>query len=169
MEAVVDWFIVLHTLQTRMFNYLVHLFVRQINAYKVCYFSNCSCAVLEKHNCNTLPFDKIIVRSERLCRRQMIWMLDEKNCPSEKRKHYGIRWKCSLSPLWPFPVLFSKASSSVSLKNPDPKDRIFNRVISDISVVQRENTLAISDSIEAGSPVETEKKDSGFPLSDNTI
>ena len=34
--------------------------------------------------------------------------------------------------------------------------RIFYRVISDIFVVLRETTLTISDSIETGSPVETE-------------
>ena len=33
-----------------------------------------------------------------------------------------------------------------------PDDRIFNLVISDISVVLRETTLIISDSIETGSP-----------------
>ena len=38
----------------------------------------------------------------------------------------------------------------------DPEDRIFNRVISDISVVPRETTLTISDCIETGSPRETE-------------
>ena len=37
-----------------------------------------------------------------------------------------------------------------------PEDRIFNRVISDISVVQRETTLTTSDSIEASSPVKSE-------------
>ena len=42
------------------------------------------------------------------------------------------------------------------LSYPDPEDRSFNRVISDISVVQRENIFTISDSIEKGSPVETE-------------
>ena len=36
------------------------------------------------------------------------------------------------------------------------EDRIFNRVISDISVVLRETTLTFSDSIEAGLPVEYE-------------
>ena len=38
----------------------------------------------------------------------------------------------------------------------NPEDRIFNRAISDSSVVQRETTLAISDSIYTGSPVEIE-------------
>ena len=44
----------------------------------------------------------------------------------------------------------------IILSHPDPEDRIFNRVISDISVVLRETTLTISDSIEAGSAVESE-------------
>ena len=35
----------------------------------------------------------------------------------------------------------------------DPEDLIFNRVISDISVAQRELTLSISDSIETCSQV----------------
>ena len=39
-------------------------------------------------------------------------------------------------------------------RNPD--DRIFNRVISVISVVQRETTLTITDSIETGSPLVSE-------------
>ena len=39
---------------------------------------------------------------------------------------------------------------------PDPEDRTFNRVISDIYVVPRETTLTITDSIEIGSTVETE-------------
>ena len=43
------------------------------------------------------------------------------------------------------------------VKVPDPEDRIFNRAISDISVVLRETTLTISYSIETGSQVETEK------------
>ena len=38
----------------------------------------------------------------------------------------------------------------------DPEDRIFNRVIPDISVVLRETTLTISDSIETSSPIESE-------------
>ena len=41
------------------------------------------------------------------------------------------------------------------LSYPDSEDRIFNRVITDISVVLKETTLTISDSIETGSPVET--------------
>ena len=40
-----------------------------------------------------------------------------------------------------------------SLRHPDPEDRIFNRVISNISIVQRETTLAVSDSIQTGSQV----------------
>ena len=38
----------------------------------------------------------------------------------------------------------------------DPEDRIFNRVISDISIVLTETTLSISDSIETISSVESE-------------
>ena len=34
-----------------------------------------------------------------------------------------------------------------------PEDRIFNRVISDISIVLRESTLTISDSTETGTPL----------------
>ena len=48
------------------------------------------------------------------------------------------------------------------LRYPNPEDRIFSPVISDISVVLRETTLIISDSIETGSPVETELV-SAFP------
>ena len=44
----------------------------------------------------------------------------------------------------------------VDLTYPDPVGRIFNRVISDISVILWDNTLIISDSIEKDSPVETE-------------
>ena len=39
----------------------------------------------------------------------------------------------------------------IMLRYPDPEDRIFNHVISDISVELRETTLTISDSIETGS------------------
>ena len=39
---------------------------------------------------------------------------------------------------------------------PNPEDQIFNRVISDISVIQTKTTLTILDSIETGTPVETE-------------
>ena len=42
------------------------------------------------------------------------------------------------------------------LRYPDLEDRVFNRVISDISVVLGETTLTISDSVETGSPVESE-------------
>ena len=42
------------------------------------------------------------------------------------------------------------------LRYPDPEDRIFNCVVSDIFVVLRKTILAISDSIETGLPVETE-------------
>ena len=45
---------------------------------------------------------------------------------------------------------------NVTSRYPDPVDRIYNRVISDISVVLRENTLTISDSIKTGLLVETE-------------
>ena len=38
----------------------------------------------------------------------------------------------------------------------DPEDRTFNHVISDISIVLREATLTISDSIETVSAVESE-------------
>ena len=38
----------------------------------------------------------------------------------------------------------------------DSRDRTFNRVISDISVVLKETTITISDSIGAVSPVESE-------------
>ena len=45
-----------------------------------------------------------------------------------------------------------------ALRYPHREDRIFNRnrVISDISILQREATLTILDSIETISPVETE-------------
>ena len=42
----------------------------------------------------------------------------------------------------------TRACLGNGLRYLDPKDRIFNRVISDISVVLRETTLTISDSIE---------------------
>ena len=45
----------------------------------------------------------------------------------------------------------------VLLRHPDPEDRIFNRFISDISIVLRETTLTISGSIETVSPVESER------------
>ena len=45
--------------------------------------------------------------------------------------------------------------SLLSVRYPDPEDRISHRVISDISVLLKETTLTISDSIETGSPVET--------------
>ena len=47
-------------------------------------------------------------------------------------------------------------SPSATLRYPDPEDWIFNRVVSDISVVLRKTTLTISVSSETGSPVETE-------------
>ena len=42
------------------------------------------------------------------------------------------------------------------LRCTDSEDRIFNHVISDISVVVRETTLTVSDSIETGSPADSE-------------
>ena len=44
----------------------------------------------------------------------------------------------------------------ICLRYLDPEDRIFNRIISDISIELRETTLTISDSNETRSPVETE-------------
>ena len=41
------------------------------------------------------------------------------------------------------------------LRYTDPEDRIFNRAISDISVVLRDTTLTISGFIETGLPVES--------------
>ena len=60
--------------------------------------------------------------------------------------------------LWHYPDGFSEESlvKKQLLKYSDPEDRIFNRVISDISVVLRETILTISDSVETGSPVKTE-------------
>ena len=46
---------------------------------------------------------------------------------------------------------------------------MFNRVISDISVVLRETTLTISDSIEAGLQVKMQKKKRVVPLSTTEI
>ena len=52
--------------------------------------------------------------------------------------------------------LTSFITSSVS-KHSDPGDRVFNCVISDISIVLRETTFTISDSIQTGSsPVDSE-------------
>ena len=48
-----------------------------------------------------------------------------------------------------------KATRHIS-RSQEPKDRIFIRVISDISVVLRETTLTIPDSIETVSSVEYE-------------
>ena len=48
------------------------------------------------------------------------------------------------------------ATTKGDLRYPIPEDRVFNRVISDISVVQRETTLTISDSIETASLVGSE-------------
>ena len=42
------------------------------------------------------------------------------------------------------------------LRYVDPEDRIFNGVISDVSIELRGTTLTTSDSIERGSPVDTE-------------
>ena len=44
----------------------------------------------------------------------------------------------------------------MALRYSNPEKRSFNRVISDNSVVLRETTLTISDSVEASSPVESE-------------
>ena len=49
----------------------------------------------------------------------------------------------------------SKFSSGNGLRYLDPEVRIFNHVVSDISVVLRETALATSDSTELGSPFET--------------
>ena len=50
----------------------------------------------------------------------------------------------------------TKACVRVDLRYRDPEDRIFNRVISDIFVVLRETAVTFSDSIETGSPAESE-------------
>ena len=42
-----------------------------------------------------------------------------------------------------------------AFRYPNSEDRIFNRVISDISIALRETTITISDSIKKGSPIET--------------
>ena len=42
------------------------------------------------------------------------------------------------------------------LRNRDPDGRVYNRAVLDISVVLWETILAISDSIETSSPIETE-------------
>ena len=44
----------------------------------------------------------------------------------------------------------------MGFRHQDPEDRIFNRVISDTSVVIRGATLSTSDFIEKGSAAETE-------------
>ena len=48
------------------------------------------------------------------------------------------------------------ASRKSAVRYSDPKDRIFNRVISDISVVLWETTLTVSDSVKTVSPVKSE-------------
>ena len=53
-------------------------------------------------------------------------------------------------------VLHNHAYERKYLRYPNPKDRIFNCVILDISVELRETILIISDSIETCSPVESE-------------
>ena len=56
-------------------------------------------------------------------------------------------------------IIFPSPSTvvfSVLLRYRDPKDRIFNGVISDISLKLRETIRTISYSIETGSPMETE-------------
>ena len=47
-------------------------------------------------------------------------------------------------------------SMDTFIKESFSEDQIFNHVISDISLVLRETTLTTSDSIETGSPIETE-------------
>ena len=53
-------------------------------------------------------------------------------------------------------TVYPNNHSNGVLRYPDPGDRNFDRVISDISVIQRKTTLTISDSVETGSPVEIE-------------
>ena len=64
----------------------------------------------------------------------------------------------TLQNLRKFRLSKSKAftDGKLTLKYPNPDYWIFNRVISDISVVLRETTLTISDSTETGSSVEVE-------------
>ena len=52
--------------------------------------------------------------------------------------------------------LFYQHFLSTCLKYSDPEYEVFSRAISVISVVLRETTLIISDSIETGAPVESE-------------
>ena len=47
-------------------------------------------------------------------------------------------------------------SHFTSLRYSDPEDRMFDRIIYDVSIVLRETTLTISDSIVTGTPVESE-------------
>ena len=61
--------------------------------------------------------------------------------------HFHQIWKCRLQTLWNWKSL--KFIVWERVRYPDPEDRIFNHVISDISVVLRETTLTISDSIES--------------------
>ena len=56
----------------------------------------------------------------------------------------------------PASVLISHYPVKGYLRYLDLEDRIFNRVISDISDVQRETTLTISDRIDTVLPVESE-------------
>ena len=57
------------------------------------------------------------------------------------------------------PGFFFKEASlfNAIVRYSDPENRIFNRVISDISVVLRETPPTISDSIQTGSPAESER------------
>ena len=48
------------------------------------------------------------------------------------------------------------SSNWLILRYPDPEVRLFDRFISDISVVLRENTLTNTDCNKTGSPVESE-------------
>ena len=65
-----------------------------------------------------------------------------RTAPADLKRHFT---QTSESP-------FSRVARHIVFRWPDPEDRIFNRVISDISVVLRETTLTISHSIETGSP-----------------
>ena len=60
----------------------------------------------------------------------------QKTCTADNEKKQSLFWK--------------------KVKFADPEDRIFNRFISDISVVLREIIVTFSDSIETDSPVKTE-------------
>ena len=61
------------------------------------------------------------------------------NFPSNNKKLNSTKLK-----------VFADEKSKSSLRYQDPEDRVFDRVVFDISVVQRETILTISDSIEKG-------------------